>query len=99
LLITFFVLGMLVSFARHEAPAVAVARKAERLGRRSSIERVLRIPVPKAYVPPRRAARRTPAPSRPAAPAAGDPARTRFGPATLTHPLRPTGTDGRGRGR
>jgi cell division protein FtsW len=102
LLITFFVLGMLVSFARHEAPAVAVARKAQRLGRRSRIERVLRIPVPKAYVPPRRSARRPTAASRSGATVA-DPAppagRQRFGPALVAHPLRPTGTDGRGRGR
>ena len=46
LLATFFVLGMLVSFARHETPAVAAARKAERLGTRTRLERVLRIPVP-----------------------------------------------------
>jgi cell division protein FtsW len=54
LLATFFVLGMLTSFARHEAPAVAQCRKDERLGRRSRLQRWLRIPVPKAYVPPKR---------------------------------------------
>jgi cell division protein FtsW len=54
LLASFFVLGMLVSFARHEAPAVAAARRDERRGRRSKWQRWLRIPVPKQYVPPRR---------------------------------------------
>jgi cell division protein FtsW len=54
LLVSFFVLGMLVSFARHETPAVAAARKAERVGRRTRIERILRIPVPKPYVAPKR---------------------------------------------
>jgi len=54
MLATFFVLGMLVSFARHEAPAVVQARRAERFGRRARIERWLRIPVPKPYVPPKR---------------------------------------------
>jgi len=54
LLASFFVLGMLVSFARHEAPAVVQARKAERFGTRSRVERWLRIPVPKPYVPPKR---------------------------------------------
>jgi cell division protein FtsW len=99
LLITFFVLGMLVSFARHEAPAIAVARKAERLGRRSRIERVLRIPVPKAYVPPRRPARRAPVRVRVGAgsPRAANPSRLVV--AAPAAPLRPTGTDGRGRGR
>jgi len=54
MLATFFVLGMLVSFARHEAPAVVQARRAERFGTRARIERWLRIPVPKPYVPPKR---------------------------------------------
>ena len=63
LLASFFVLGMLVSFARHEAPAVVAARRAERLGYRSRLERWMRIPVPKPYAPPKRrrpAARVTP---------------------------------------
>jgi cell division protein FtsW len=99
MLITFFVLGMLVSYARHEAPAIAAARKAERLGRRSRIERVLRIPVPKAYVPPRRPARRAPVRARVGA-GAPRPARpSRLVVASSTAALRPTGTDGRGRGR
>jgi cell division protein FtsW len=57
LLASFFVLGMMVSFARHEAPAVTHARKAERLGRRSRLERWLRVPVPRVYAPPKRRAR------------------------------------------
>jgi cell division protein FtsW len=54
LLATFFVLGMLVSFARHEGPAVVATRKAVRFGARSRLERWLHIPVPKPYVPPKR---------------------------------------------
>ncbi len=65
LLVTFFVLGMLTSFARHEKEAVNVCRRAERLGRRTRLERWARIPVPKPYAAPRK--RRT-APTEPAAP-------------------------------
>jgi cell division protein FtsW len=54
LLITFFVLGMLVSFARHESAAVTAARRAERRGERTRLERWCRIPVPSAYVAPKR---------------------------------------------
>ena len=54
LLGAFFVLGMLVSFARHEAPAVVAARKAQRLGRRSRWQRWFLLPVPRPYTPPRR---------------------------------------------
>lgn len=54
LLITFFVLGMLLSFARHESAAIKAARRAERLDRRSRVERWCRIPVPSGYVPPKR---------------------------------------------
>jgi len=54
LVVTMFVVGMLLSFARHEAAAVTAARRAHRLGRRSRAERWLRIPVPSAYVPPKR---------------------------------------------
>jgi cell division protein FtsW len=57
LLVTFFVLGMLVSFARHESAAVTAARKAERRGRRSRFERWCAIPVPCPYVPPKRRSR------------------------------------------
>jgi cell division protein FtsW len=68
LLVTFFVLGMLVSFARHESAAVTAARRAERRGKRSRIERWFRIPVPSAYVPPKRRSR---APQRRPSAAAG----------------------------
>jgi cell division protein FtsW len=54
LLASFFVLGMLASFARHEPAAVTAARKAERRGTRSRLQRWCRIPVPKPYVPPKR---------------------------------------------
>lgn len=54
LLASFFVLGMLVSFARHEAPAVSAARRDQRLGRRSRLVRWMRIPVPRPYQPPKR---------------------------------------------
>jgi cell division protein FtsW len=57
LLVTFFVIGMLVSFARHESAAVTAARRAERRGQRSRLERWCRIPVPSAYVPPKRRSR------------------------------------------
>jgi cell division protein FtsW len=97
LLASFFVVGMLTSFARHETPAVAAARKAERLGRRSRLERVLRLSVPKPYTPPRkRSARPLPPPAGPRrapAPArAGVPRAPRRTPAATA--LRPTGTDG-----
>jgi cell division protein FtsW len=108
LLASFFVLGMLVSFARHETPAVAVARKAERTGRRTRLERVLRIPVPKPYVAPKRRSTRSPTsaarpgtrsqanPSaRPRVATGGNPHRT-AAPArrAAAPPLRATGTDG-----
>jgi cell division protein FtsW len=82
LLASFFVLGMMVSFARHEAPAVTYARRAERLGRRSRMERWLRVPVPRVYAPPKRRAR-TPAanhPARAAQPARGAAATSRAAP-------------------
>ncbi|PZS19471.1 MAG: putative lipid II flippase FtsW [Pseudonocardiales bacterium] len=110
LLASFFVLGMLVSFARHETPAVAAARKAERFGRRTRLERVLRIPVPKVYVAPKRrgarsgaiggrpaaGAARRPAPARPSS-AAASAARDTAATArraAAPRPLRATGTDG-----
>ena len=65
LLVTFFVLGMLTSFARHEREAVNVCRRAERLGRRTRLERWARIPVPKPYTAPRKRRAPTPAPQRP----------------------------------
>ena len=109
LLASFFVLGMLVSFARHETPAVAAARRAERLGRRTRLERMLRIPVPKPYVAPKRRGRPAATASR-GEPGRGQPSaptRTRVvATAARPHrtaapvrraaapPLRATGTDG-----
>lgn len=60
LVITFFVIGMLVSFARHESAAVTAARRADRLDRRTRLERWCRIPVPIAYAPPGRRKNTTP---------------------------------------
>ena len=66
LLVTFAVFGMLVSFARHEPSAVAAAQRATASGAQSRITRWARLPMPKAYVPPKRAA-----PSRESSPPAG----------------------------
>jgi cell division protein FtsW len=81
LLATFFVFGMLVSFARHEPAAVAAAQHAAAGGTRSRIERWLRVPVPKAYVAPKRRSKPKPKPkpapkstSKPAPRAASKPA-------------------------
>lgn len=54
LVATMFVVGMLVSFARHESAAVTAARRAQRTGTRSRAERWLAIPVPRQYAPPKR---------------------------------------------
>jgi cell division protein FtsW len=54
LIATMFVIGMLVSFARHESAAVTAARRAQRTGTRTRTERWLRIPVPRQYAPPKR---------------------------------------------
>jgi cell division protein FtsW len=91
LLASFFVVGMLTSFARHETPAVAAARKAQRLGRRSRLERVLRVSVPKAYAPPRKRPARSAPPPQPRV-RARPPARQQ--PSSPPLPLRATGTDG-----
>jgi cell division protein FtsW len=88
LLATFFVIGMLVSFARHESTAVSAARRAERLGRRTRLERWCRIPVPRAYVPPKRRARVVPVPA---------PVRRPAERVAAPQRLRPTGTEGRRR--
>jgi cell division protein FtsW len=97
LLITFFVFGVLVSFARHEAPAVTAARKAHRLGRRSRLERWCRIPVPRAYVPPKRRAA-PPRVNRDTGRAPGRPAAPREHARVVpVQRLRPTGTEGRRR--
>jgi cell division protein FtsW len=86
LLASFLVLGMLVSFARHEAPAVSAARRDERLGQRSRTQRWLRIPVPRPYQPPKRRPR---APTTRTAPARSAPARTA---AKRSQPTRTTST-------
>jgi cell division protein FtsW len=106
LLASFFVLGMLTSFARHETPAVAAARRAERLGTRTRLERVLRIPVPRPYAAPKR---RTTRPAQRSGPARSAPERVPTRPAAAQRragasstarsrgtsgSLRPTGTDG-----
>jgi cell division protein FtsW len=70
LLTTLFVFGMLISFARHEPAAVAASQRAAAHGTRSRIERWLRVPVPKAYVRPKRAAKPKPRPKPQAKPAA-----------------------------
>ena len=82
LLVTFAVFGMLVSFARHEPSAVAAAQRATASGTQSRITRWARLPMPKAYVPPKRSAPsrepRPPAGARPTASTgclAGEPAR------------------------
>jgi cell division protein FtsW len=59
LIVTMFVIGMLTSFARHESAAVTAARRAQRLDRRTRVERWLRIPTPRAYAPPKRRSRTT----------------------------------------
>ena len=70
LLTTLFVFGMLISFARHEPAAVAASQRAAAHGTRSRIERWLRVPVPKAYVRPKRAAKPKPRPKPQAKPEA-----------------------------
>jgi len=109
LLVSFLVLGMLVSFARHEAPAVAEVRRAIRAGRLSRMQRWLRIPVPRAYVPPKRRRpaepqRRPAAQPRATQPRATQPratqapaARARTAAPRTTTALRATGTEGRRR--
>jgi cell division protein FtsW len=67
LLVTFVVFGMLVSFARHEPAAVAAAQRATASGARGRAMRWARLPMPKAYIAPKRASR--PAPKRASPPA------------------------------
>ncbi len=98
LLITLFVFGMLVSFARHEPAAVAEAQRAAARGTRSRAERWLRVPVPKAYVapkrPPKPKARPKPRPKPQPKPWPPQPARTaqpvkRTQPAKRAQPAKP----------
>ena len=107
LLVTFFVLGMLVSFARHEPAAVAAARRAQRRDRRTRLERWARIPVPAGVSTAqarrsRRGRRRGARPPRPQAPRAhARPGRAAAAGARAASPRparrrtgAPTGTDG-----
>ncbi|MBE7188185.1 putative lipid II flippase FtsW [Jatrophihabitans endophyticus] len=100
LLATFFVLGMMTSFARHEPLAVNVARRSYRLDRRSRLERLARIPVPRPYVAPKRrtstrpadaTSRTASATARPASsrPATASASRTRVASAPPARPQRP----------
>jgi cell division protein FtsW len=68
LILTCGVLGMMLSFARHEPAAVAASQAAYGAGRRSIFERLLRLPVPRAFVEPPVVRRRPARASRPAAP-------------------------------
>ena len=56
LLVTFVVFGMLVSFARHEPSAVAAAQRATASGTQGRVSRWARLPMPKAYISPKRSA-------------------------------------------
>jgi cell division protein FtsW len=99
LLVSCFVLGMLVSFARHENAAVAQARRAQRSGSRSRLERWCKIPVPQAYAPPKKVAARGKRPTaRPAQRTIVGSAKlsaTRHNPErTSTGARKATGTDG-----
>jgi cell division protein FtsW len=79
LLLTMGVLGMLVSFARHEPAAVQAARADAAAGRRSRLSRWLHLGVPRLQAPRKRGASRPR--RRPAAPAR---------PSTAAAPARPT---------
>jgi cell division protein FtsW len=87
LLATSAVFGMLVSFARHEPEAVRLAQQQAESGRRGRAQRWCRLPVPRAYEAPKRAARRT----RPSQPAVRrTPARAAAAPARAAGLDRPT---------
>jgi cell division protein FtsW len=91
LLVTVLVFGMLVSFARHEPAAVAAAHRTAAASARSRIERWLRVPVPKPYLPPKppRKPKQQPVPAkRPAQPTRAQPTRaqpTRAQPTRAQH--------------
>lgn len=69
LLTTFFVFGMLLCFARHEPAAVAAAQRPAGAGARTRVERWLRLPIPSAYVPPKRRKSKRPSAKRAPVPA------------------------------
>jgi cell division protein FtsW len=97
LVLTMGVLGMLVSFARHEPAAVRAARAAESDGRAHRLSRWLCLGVPRPQAERRRPrpAPARPAPVRTATPARPRPAPPRPRPAQAARGLPPTGTDGR----
>jgi cell division protein FtsW len=88
LLATFLVFGMLVSFARHEPAAIAAAQRAAAGHARTRIERWLRVPVPKAYVPPKQRAKPKPKPKPAPKPRAKAAPRAKPAPARRTQPAR-----------
>jgi cell division protein FtsW len=105
LIATAIVFGMLISFARHEPDAVAAARLAAKNGRRSRVERLMRIRVPNVYEAPKR--RERPVQATPAAtpralptrqPQARQPHARQPQSRPARQPLRPTGTEGQRRG-
>jgi cell division protein FtsW len=105
LIATAIVFGMLISFARHEPDAVAAARLAAKNGRRSRVERLMRIRVPNVYEAPKR--RERPVQATPAAkpralptrqPQARQPQARQPQSRPARQPLRPTGTEGQRRG-
>jgi cell division protein FtsW len=99
LIATAIVFGMLVCFARHEPAAVEAARLAAAEGRRSRVERWLRIRVPKAYEAPKRRPRPAPVAPRPVpAPTPRRAPARAPAPRPARAPLRPTGTEGPPRG-
>ena len=89
LLATFLVFGMLVSFARHEPAAVAAAQRAAANGTRGRLERLLRVPMPKAYVAPKRRPKRQPPVKKPAQPRRAVPPAPRQRPRPAVHRLPP----------
>jgi cell division protein FtsW len=98
LVLTMGVLGMLVSFARHEPAAVRAARSAAAHGRAPRLSRWLCLGVPRLQAERRRS---RPVPARTPTPGATSAGRARAYPALpRTRPapvrgLRPTGTEGR----
>jgi cell division protein FtsW len=96
LVLTMGVLGMLVSFARHEPGAVRAARSAAAAGRPPRLSRWLCLGVPRPQAE-RRRPRRAPVrsvPARQTTAARPRPAQVRVRPAAA-RTLPPTGTDGR----
>jgi cell division protein FtsW len=93
LVLTMGVLGMLVSFARHEPAAVRAARSAAAHGRAPRLSRWLCLGVPRPQAERRRPAPVRTVPVRPTTAVRPRPAPVRVRPAARTLP--PTGTDGK----